>query len=61
MRRLVLTASGGPFRGRRREDLGAITPEQFVNLNENVGGVDIDRYKAGSGRRAFPVSRTSRN
>jgi 1-deoxy-D-xylulose-5-phosphate reductoisomerase len=28
--RLVLTASGGPFRGRRREDLAAITPEQAV-------------------------------
>jgi 1-deoxy-D-xylulose-5-phosphate reductoisomerase len=28
--RLVLTASGGPFRGRRREDLAGITPEQAV-------------------------------
>ncbi|MBL8296813.1 MAG: 1-deoxy-D-xylulose-5-phosphate reductoisomerase [Rhodanobacteraceae bacterium] len=28
--RLILTASGGPFRGRRRADLGAITPEQAV-------------------------------
>ncbi|WKD57457.1 1-deoxy-D-xylulose 5-phosphate reductoisomerase [Corynebacterium capitovis DSM 44611] len=26
--RLVLTASGGPFRGRRREDLWDVTPEQ---------------------------------
>jgi 1-deoxy-D-xylulose-5-phosphate reductoisomerase len=28
--RLVLTASGGPFRGRRREELGAVTPEQAL-------------------------------
>jgi len=28
LRRLVLTASGGPFRGRKREDLAQITPEQ---------------------------------
>ena len=28
VRRLLLTASGGPFRGRRREDLATITPEQ---------------------------------
>ncbi|MGZ4612328.1 MAG: 1-deoxy-D-xylulose-5-phosphate reductoisomerase [Kineosporiaceae bacterium] len=28
--RLVLTASGGPFRGRRREDLGAVTPDQAL-------------------------------
>jgi 1-deoxy-D-xylulose-5-phosphate reductoisomerase len=27
VRRIVLTASGGPFRGRTREHLGAITPE----------------------------------
>jgi 1-deoxy-D-xylulose-5-phosphate reductoisomerase len=26
--RIVLTASGGPFRGRRREELAAVTPEQ---------------------------------
>src|SRR3954449_5527278 len=30
VRRLVLTASGGPFRGRRRADLGAVTPEQAL-------------------------------
>src|SRR5690606_11090934 len=30
LRRIVLTASGGPFRGRRRDELGAITPEQAV-------------------------------
>jgi 1-deoxy-D-xylulose-5-phosphate reductoisomerase len=30
VRRLVLTASGGPFRGRRREDLAAVTPEQAL-------------------------------
>ncbi|MCL3837462.1 1-deoxy-D-xylulose-5-phosphate reductoisomerase [Aeromicrobium duanguangcaii] len=28
VRRLVLTASGGPFRGRTREDLRDVTPEQ---------------------------------
>ncbi|MBD8871753.1 1-deoxy-D-xylulose-5-phosphate reductoisomerase [Rhodanobacter sp. DHB23] len=28
VRRLVLTASGGPFRGRSRADLAAVTPEQ---------------------------------
>lgn len=28
LRRLVLTASGGPFRGRRRSELADITPEQ---------------------------------
>ena len=28
VRRLLLTASGGPFRGRRRADLAAITPDQ---------------------------------
>ena len=30
VRRLVLTASGGPFRGRRREDLAEVTPEQAL-------------------------------
>ncbi|MEO8673073.1 MAG: 1-deoxy-D-xylulose-5-phosphate reductoisomerase [Tahibacter sp.] len=30
VRRLILTASGGPFRGKRREELGAITPAQAV-------------------------------
>ena len=30
VRRLVLTASGGPFRGRRREELAAVTPEQAL-------------------------------
>jgi 1-deoxy-D-xylulose-5-phosphate reductoisomerase len=30
VRRLVLTASGGPFRGRRREELTAVTPEQAM-------------------------------
>jgi 1-deoxy-D-xylulose-5-phosphate reductoisomerase len=28
VRRLLLTASGGPFRGRRREELAGITPDQ---------------------------------
>jgi len=30
LRRLVLTASGGPFRGRRRADLAGVTPEQAL-------------------------------
>ncbi|MEQ6900149.1 1-deoxy-D-xylulose-5-phosphate reductoisomerase [Nocardioides sp. YIM 152588] len=30
VRRLVLTASGGPFRGRSRADLAAVTPEQAM-------------------------------
>ncbi|MFZ5656601.1 MAG: 1-deoxy-D-xylulose-5-phosphate reductoisomerase [Pseudomonadota bacterium] len=30
LRRLVLTASGGPFRGRTRESLREVTPEQAV-------------------------------
>ncbi|GAA5181896.1 1-deoxy-D-xylulose-5-phosphate reductoisomerase [Rugosimonospora acidiphila] len=30
VRRLVLTASGGPFRGRRREELTQVTPEQAL-------------------------------
>ena len=31
VRRLVLTASGGPFRGRAREELAEVTPEQALN------------------------------
>ncbi|MGI8700701.1 MAG: 1-deoxy-D-xylulose-5-phosphate reductoisomerase [Nocardioidaceae bacterium] len=30
VRRLVVTASGGPFRGRRREELADVTPEQAL-------------------------------
>ncbi|RPE76951.1 1-deoxy-D-xylulose-5-phosphate reductoisomerase [Vulcaniibacterium tengchongense] len=30
LRRILLTASGGPFRGRRRDELGAVTPEQAI-------------------------------
>jgi 1-deoxy-D-xylulose-5-phosphate reductoisomerase len=30
VRRLVLTASGGPFRGRRREELAGVTPDQAL-------------------------------
>jgi 1-deoxy-D-xylulose-5-phosphate reductoisomerase len=30
VRRLVVTASGGPFRGRRREELHDVTPEQAM-------------------------------
>ncbi|WP_372728520.1 1-deoxy-D-xylulose-5-phosphate reductoisomerase [Nocardioides sp.] len=31
VRRLVLTASGGPFRGRTREQLAEVTPEEAMN------------------------------
>ena len=31
VRRLVLTASGGPFRGRSRESLSAVTPAEALN------------------------------
>ncbi|MDQ4007714.1 MAG: 1-deoxy-D-xylulose-5-phosphate reductoisomerase [Actinomycetota bacterium] len=31
VRRLVLTASGGPFRGRTRDELAHVTPEQALN------------------------------
>jgi len=31
VRRLVLTASGGPFRGRSREELANVTPEEALN------------------------------
>jgi 1-deoxy-D-xylulose-5-phosphate reductoisomerase len=31
VRRLVLTASGGPFRGRTRAELGEVTPEEALN------------------------------
>lgn len=31
VRRLVLTASGGPFRGRSRAELAGVTPEQAMN------------------------------
>ncbi|MCW2667210.1 MAG: 1-deoxy-D-xylulose-5-phosphate reductoisomerase [Frankiales bacterium] len=31
VRRLVLTASGGPFRGRSREELAGVTPAQALN------------------------------
>jgi len=30
LKRIVLTASGGPFRGRHRDELAAVTPEQAV-------------------------------
>ncbi len=30
VRRIVLTASGGPFRGRSRESLASVTPEQAI-------------------------------
>ncbi|WP_028709470.1 1-deoxy-D-xylulose-5-phosphate reductoisomerase [Propionicicella superfundia] len=30
VRRLILTASGGPFRGRRRDELAEVTPEQAM-------------------------------
>lgn len=40
VRRLVLTASGGPFRGRSRADLGQVTPEQaMAHPTWNMGRV----------------------
>jgi 1-deoxy-D-xylulose-5-phosphate reductoisomerase len=40
VRRLVLTASGGAFRGRRREELTAVTPEQaLAHPTWNMGPV----------------------
>ncbi|MGI5216214.1 1-deoxy-D-xylulose-5-phosphate reductoisomerase [Plantactinospora sp. CA-290183] len=40
VRRLVLTASGGPFRGRRRDELTAVTPEQaLAHPTWNMGPV----------------------
>ena len=31
VRKLVITASGGPFRGRNRDELAGVTPEQALN------------------------------
>ncbi|SDY53533.1 1-deoxy-D-xylulose 5-phosphate reductoisomerase [Micromonospora pattaloongensis] len=40
VRRLVVTASGGPFRGRRREELTGVTPEQaLAHPTWNMGPV----------------------
>ncbi len=40
VRRLVLTASGGPFRGRARDDLADVTPEQaLAHPTWNMGPV----------------------
>ncbi|HLT11091.1 MAG TPA: 1-deoxy-D-xylulose-5-phosphate reductoisomerase, partial [Micromonosporaceae bacterium] len=40
VRRLVITASGGPFRGKRREDLTNVTPEQaLAHPTWNMGHV----------------------
>jgi 1-deoxy-D-xylulose-5-phosphate reductoisomerase len=40
VRRLVLTASGGPFRGRRRDELTGVTPEQaLAHPTWNMGPV----------------------
>ncbi|HEX2773335.1 MAG TPA: 1-deoxy-D-xylulose-5-phosphate reductoisomerase [Micromonosporaceae bacterium] len=40
VRRLVVTASGGPFRGRRREELTDVTPEQaLAHPTWNMGPV----------------------
>ena len=40
VRRLVLTASGGPFRGRRRDDLVDVTPDQaMAHPTWNMGRV----------------------
>lgn len=40
VRRLILTASGGPFRGKRRDELGAVTPDQaLAHPTWNMGRV----------------------
>ncbi|MEV1287343.1 1-deoxy-D-xylulose-5-phosphate reductoisomerase [Micromonospora sp. NPDC049679] len=40
VRRLVVTASGGPFRGRKREELTGVTPEQaLAHPTWNMGPV----------------------
>ncbi len=40
VRRLILTASGGPFRGRSREELTTVTPEQaLAHPSWNMGRV----------------------
>jgi len=40
VRRLVITASGGPFRGRRREEMADVTPEQaLAHPTWNMGPV----------------------
>ncbi|GIG86574.1 1-deoxy-D-xylulose-5-phosphate reductoisomerase [Plantactinospora endophytica] len=40
VRRLILTASGGPFRGRRRDELTEVTPEQaLAHPTWNMGPV----------------------
>ncbi|HEY3009884.1 MAG TPA: 1-deoxy-D-xylulose-5-phosphate reductoisomerase [Micromonosporaceae bacterium] len=40
VRRLIVTASGGPFRGRRREELTNVTPEQaLAHPNWDMGPV----------------------
>lgn len=40
VRRLVVTASGGPFRGRRRDELADVTPEQaLAHPTWNMGPV----------------------
>ena len=31
VRRIILTASGGPFRGKHRRELGSVTPQQALN------------------------------
>ncbi len=35
---LVLTASGGPFRGRTREELADVTPEQALRASDLADG-----------------------
>lgn len=41
IKRLLLTASGGPFRGRTRAELGAVTPEQALKHPRWVMGPKI--------------------
>ena len=49
LRRILLTCSGGPFRGRKREELEAITPAQAVkhprwNMGAKISVVYLENY-----------------
>ena len=62
--RILLTASGGPFRGRAAEQLGGVTPDAGVRASELVDGAqDLgrlghpDEQGPGSDRGALPVRR----
>ena len=44
--KIILTASGGPFRGKSREDLRRVTREQALNHpNWKMGQQNIHRFR----------------